>query len=368
MISDTLLRALHRRLIRLPDYHTVGLDDLIPLQATGLAHDHIRVRGLGVLLRVPKQSQLGLSATANLTYQAACFERTAPGRHVPGLHAVLLPDETVPLGALVVDEVPGRPPVLPDDLPAIVHSLAAIHALPVPPASARPPLRDHADPVSQTLGEIRRQASYLDAAELTADARAAIDEELAWAAEFQLDSRRPPITLISFDSHPGNFLILDSGAAVLVDLEKARYGAAGFDLAHATLYTSTTWDLACNAVLDTAETADAYRLWLDLVPAPLADASRPWLLPLRRIMWLWSVTWCAKWRVESRAIAKDTKHTADNTEDWSANLSDQALVDHVAGRVADYLDAGTIAAIRSEWLGDSALTALFSPLLVPPQG
>jgi hypothetical protein len=361
MISDTLLQAIHRRLIRLADYREVMLEDLTPLQATGLAHDHVRVHGRGVLLRVPKQSQLGLSATVNLTYQAACFERAALGWHVPGLHAVLLPDETVPLGALLVDEVPGRPPLLPDDLPAIIGSLAAIHALPVPPASERAPLRDHADPVGETLREIAAQAAHLDAADLSIDARRAIDEELAWAAEFQLGSGRPPVTLISFDAHPGNFLILPSGTAILVDLEKARYGAAGFDLAHATLYTSTTWDVAVNAVLETAETAAAYGHWLDSVPESLADASRPWLLPLRRIMWLWSVTWCAKWRVESRASAKGEKHIADTAEDWSADLSDQALVDHVAGRVADYLNAGTIAAIRSEWLGANALTALLLP-------
>src|SRR3954465_7356956 len=154
MISDTLLRAVHRRLIRLPDYHAIGLDELIPLQATGLAHDHIRVRERGVLLRVPKQSQLGLSATVNLTYQAACFERAAPGRHVPGLHAVLLPDETVPLGALLVDEVPGRPPARPGDLPATVRPLAALRAPLGPTAWARPPLRPPADPVGETLGEI----------------------------------------------------------------------------------------------------------------------------------------------------------------------------------------------------------------------
>jgi hypothetical protein len=361
MISNHLLQAVHRRLIRLADYREVALEDLSPLQETGLAHDHVRVQGHRVLLRVPKQSQLGLSATVNLTYQATCFERAAAGRHVPGLRAVLLPDETVPLGALLVDEVPGRPPVLPDDLPAIMRALASIHSLPVPPASARPPLRDHADPVGETLHEIAGQAACLDAAGLSIQARRAIDEELVWAAEFRLGSGRPPITLISFDAHPGNFLILPSGVAVLVDLEKARYGAAGFDLAHATLYTSTTWDIAVNAVLETAVTAAAYSHWLDSVPVSLADASRPWLLPLRRIMWLWSVTWCAKWRVESRAAAKDAKHSADNTEDWSADLSGQALVDHVTCRVADYLDAGTIAAIRSEWLDANELTALLPP-------
>ena len=104
----------------------------------------------------------------------------------------------------------------------------AIHALPVPPASGRPPLRDHVDPVGETLHEIGIQAAHLNAADLSTQARRAIDEELAWAAEFQLGSGNPPITLISFDAHPGNFLILPSGTAVLVDLEKARYGAAGF--------------------------------------------------------------------------------------------------------------------------------------------
>lgn len=41
------------------------------------------VAGHGVLLRVPKQSQLGLSAASNLTYQAACFERAGPGATCP---------------------------------------------------------------------------------------------------------------------------------------------------------------------------------------------------------------------------------------------------------------------------------------------
>ena len=148
---------------------------------------------------------------------------------------------------------------------------------------------------------------------------------------------------------------------MLVDLEKARYGAAGFDLAHATLYTSTTWDIAVNAVLETAEMAAAYSHWLDSVP-------HRW--PMRR------APGCCRYgescvavvgdvvrqvAVQSRAAAKNAKHIADNTEDWSADLSDQALVDHVADRVADYLDAGTIAAIRSEWLGANALTALLPP-------
>ena len=40
------------------------------------------------------------------------------------------------------------------------------------------------------------------------------------------------------------------------------------------------------------------------------------------------------------------------------DICDAALVDHVAGRVADYLDPVTIAAVRSEWLTANPLTDL----------
>jgi len=94
------------------------------------------------------------------------------------------------------------------------------------------------------------------------------------------------------------------------------------------------------------------------MPTELAEASRPWLLPLRRVMWLWSVTWCAKWRVQSRAALKDAKHRQASTEDWSAELSEPALVRHVAGRVDDYLHPDTVTRVRDEWLNHNALTDL----------
>ncbi|MDX1656380.1 MAG: aminoglycoside phosphotransferase family protein, partial [Candidatus Competibacteraceae bacterium] len=72
MPVQPLLSSLARRL-------EVDVARLEPLPTTGLAHDHVRLSGSGRLLRVPKQSQLGLSAAANLAYQAACFKRAAPG-------------------------------------------------------------------------------------------------------------------------------------------------------------------------------------------------------------------------------------------------------------------------------------------------
>lgn len=357
MKSQTTLPALHAALLREPRFAGVRREELTPLATTGLAHDHVRVAGSGLLCRVPKQSQLALDAEANLVYQATCFARAAASGHVPRLHAVLPPGDGLPLGALVVEEIAGRPPTLPDDLPAIAEALAAIHRLPLPDPADRPPLKDHADPVAETLAEVRRQGAYLDEARLHPDARTAIGEELAWAEALAAQPHAMPTTLISFDAHPGNFLITPEGRAVLVDLEKARYGGPGFDLAHATLYTSTTWDVATYAVLGPEQTADVYARWLSAMPAALGEAARPWLLPLRRIMWLWSVTWCAKWRVESRA-ARRPAQPGGSAEDWSAELSAADLVAHVAGRVADYLHPDSIARVRQDWQGRHALTEL----------
>jgi aminoglycoside phosphotransferase (APT) family kinase protein len=350
-----LRAALARR--GLPAGPGAAAPQLEPLATTGLAHDHVRIAGTGLLCRVPKQSQLALDAEANLAYQAACFQRAGPSGHVPRLHAVLPPGEGLPLGALVVEEIAGRPPALPGDLPAIAEALAAIHRLPLPEPAARPPLKDQSDPIGETLAEVRRQGEHLPRAGLAPEALAAVREELDWAEALAARPRAMPVALISFDAHPGNFLIDPSGRAVLVDLEKARYGGPGFDLAHATLYTSTTWDVATRAVLTPEQTAEAYARWLAAVPAGLGEAARPWLLPLRRIMWLWSVTWCAKWRVESRA-ARKAAAAGGSAEDWSAELSGADLVAHVAGRVADYLDPETIARVRGDWLGRHGLTAM----------
>ena len=73
------------------------------------------------------------------------------------------------------------------------------------------------------------------------------------------------------------------------------------------------------------------------------------------MMWLWSTSWCAKWLAESVATPK-----GGSTENWTHALSDRAFVDHVAGRVADYLAPATVESIRAEWHGDNALTALLS--------
>ncbi|MFT3957151.1 MAG: phosphotransferase [Piscinibacter sp.] len=308
----------------------------------GLAHLHLRLVGSGVLARVPKQSQMDLPAAANLAYQAACFERASASGHAPRLHGVLQPSPALPRGALLVEEIIGMPARLPHDLAAIADALAALHSLPLPAAQARAPLLDAADPLAELSGQIDAQAVHLDAARLDPASRQAIEARRAALATHCARAGRSPKRLIAFDAHPGNFIVRGDGRAVLVDLEKARYGLPPLDLAHATLYTSTTWDAASSALLSVAEVRDFQSRWL-----ARCDGASAWqdeLLPLRSAMWLWSITWCAKWRVLSSHEARG----GGDGEDWSDGNSEAALVAHVRGRVDHYLSPQGVARVMAE--------------------
>jgi thiamine kinase-like enzyme len=347
-IAD-LLPALHGALIQRPEFAALAPEDLEPFPTTGLAHDHVAVAGTDLLLRVPRQSQMRLDAIRNLAYQGACFDRFSKGGHTPRLYAVLPPSEALPMGALIVDRIRGRVLNAPDELPAAAEALASIHALPVPDEARRAPLIYQSDPMTATLAEVRTQAEFLEAASPDPDSLAMIRSELADATEHAARGPSPPVVPISFDAHPGNFLADDAGRAYLVDLEKGRYGGAGFDLAHATLYTSTTWDVATHSEPTRAEIAEFYDAWRAAMPELLAARLEPFLMPMRRLMWLWSVTWCAKWRVESAKQARADKHEAADTEDWSADNTEAALIDHVRGRVDLYLSPEIVARVRADW-------------------
>lgn len=314
---------------------------LVPLIDKGLAHHHVRVAGSGWLARVPKQSQMGLPATQALDYEAACFERTALSGHVPALRGRLPVSPALPRGALLVDEVIGRPARLPEDLDAIVHALAAIHSLPLPHTGGAP-LLDPTDPLTALRDEIDAQARHLDAAGLVPRARAQVERERKRFSSLCAQTARPSRRLIAFDGHPGNFLVRPDGVAMLVDIEKARYGHPPLDLAHATLYTSTTWDVETYAELTPAQVIAGYETWQ--AHCDVGPALRPWFVPLRAAMWLWSITWCAKWRVLSPHAA----HERADGEDWSREHSSDALIAHVRGRVDDYLSPPSIERVVDE--------------------
>jgi len=344
------LDALHQALAARPDCAGVARADLEHLDVGGIAHDHIRVRGLAiptpnstaapVLLRVPRLSQWGLAPAENLDYQRACFERAEASGVTPRLLGVLPVGRAVPMGALLVEEIAGRKPRLPGEMAAIARTLARIHAMPVPARDQRPPLRVHENAVAGTLAAVETQAGFMPAAGIAPAARAMIEEELAWARDFADEAAaRPQIPhLVATDAHPGNFLVTGDGRAVFVDLEKMLYGAPAIDLAHASLYTSTMWDPDVAGALATEEVAAFLAAYFEAAGPALAAEARPWVVPMRRLTWLRTLTWCIRWRVLSA-----------RAEDWSAERLAPAVRAHIEAVVADYVSPGRIEAIRAEW-------------------
>jgi hypothetical protein len=348
--GNRLLEALRETLIQQWPNGSAWADlRMEPLKAKGLAHDHVRLLGTGWLARIPKQSQMQLAASDNLIYQRACFDRASPAGHSPRCIHVLEPSASLPRGALIVQEINGRSAQLPQDLPLMARSMAALHRIALPPEENCAPLLHTADPLQAMWDEVSLQAAYLPQAALASEAAARIHAELERFRNTCQGSARPLKRLIAFDGHPGNFVISPEGdgheKAYLVDLEKCRYSYPGFDLAHATLYTSTTWDTDSQTILQPDDVLATYRTWGAQVDEALALDAQRWHLPLRRAMWLWSVTWCAKWRVASRAEAAK----AQDGEDWSAQNLDPALARHVRERVDHYLSNEGVAWVCAEF-------------------
>ena len=305
--------------------------DLEPMPLKGVAHDHVRVVGRGVVARVPRWSQVGLAPADNLAYQAAAFTRAAPGGHTPELADVLEPRPGLPMGALLVTEIVGRPPRLPADMPAIAEAPASLHRLPPPAEPA--PLANPADPVAATLALVLRQSAHFDDADLDPMALMRIEMELG-AAQADRITTPVPVTLVGTDTHPGNFLIDAAGKAWFTDLEKAQYGHPAIDLAHASLYTSTMWDPDVAAALGKADVAAFHAAWERAVPAALAAAVRPWLKPLRRLTWLRSLSWMARWKIEGDRLSPGMP---------------EALRAHLQRRVEDVFLPATIDRVRADW-------------------
>ncbi|MCG5243083.1 aminoglycoside phosphotransferase family protein [Azospirillum doebereinerae] len=325
------MTPLHAALTRLPGLAALSADALEPMPLKGVAHDHVRLRGHGLVARVPRWSQMGLDPLAALDHQATAFRRAEPSGHTPRLVALLPPGEGLPMGALLVTEILGRTPRLPADMPAIARALAALHRLPVPADPA--PLPAPADPVAALLAQVERQAAWFAGAALSPDAHRLIDAELD-AARAAQPAGPHLVTPVGVDTHPGNFLIDANGKAWFTDLEKLQYGHPAMDLAHASLYTSTKWDPAVDTALTDAEVAAFHAAWVDAVPAALAEAVRPGLKPLRRLTWLRTLSWMARWSREGTALSPGMP---------------EPLRAHMDAHAADILRAERIERVRRDW-------------------
>jgi aminoglycoside phosphotransferase (APT) family kinase protein len=334
MLDATTLAA---ALSRLPHWRAVEPAALEKLPDKGLAHAHWRIAGKGVLVRVPRAPDRDQA----LLRQATCFRRIEPSGRAPRLYAVIEPGAELSGGALIIEEIVGRPPRWPAELSLVAETLAAIHALPLPSPEQRPPLPDPPDPFAATLTVIEGNRVFLETAGAGAATIRQIDDELAWARAYAADPppAGAPRTFVIADAHPGNFIVTPAGQAKFVDLEKGGYGAPAIDVAHATLRPSTRWDAECGTVLTRDEIARFVHAYFTAAGPAIEQAIRPTLMPMRRLTWLRTTLAFARFKVERAADA----------------LSREAAA-HAEVVIADSLSEATINYIRSEWLGPDILT------------
>jgi len=298
------------------------------------------------LARVAYAHEGDASAAGRLQAQAYAFRHLEPAGRTPRLRDVIPPRAGLPGGALVVDFIDGRAPALPDELDLMADTLARIHALPLPPASAPLPRQDN--PFVDTLEGIELNARrFLDKAVPDPDARADIAEELRALRGMvpTLGRHAQPLTVALADTHPGNFIVDRAGIAWFVDLEKVHVGSPAIDLAHATLPTSTLWHPDVGKVLTRDEVRGFYDSYRARIGARAADALQPWLAPMRRLTWLRTTLFMARWRVETRSLRDPS-----NPAQWSDAGLDARMKAHIDARIDQCFRRDTIRGIRAEWL------------------
>jgi thiamine kinase-like enzyme len=347
-----LLRELHR----VPALAHLRENDLASLSSKGTAHGHVAilppVDGRNLVVRIAYAFPNDPTAAQRLIVQAEAFRRCAPSNATPRLFATVPPSAATPGGLLIVDRIDGRPPQLPQELALMARSLAAIHALPVPPQQQAAPIPFPADAVTALLQTVETNAVFFDRMQMDDASRRALREELEFAHAYANSKSRgtPEPVLALADTHPGNFLVDAEGKAWFVDLEKVHYGAAAIDLAHATLYTSTRWDRDVDIALSRNAIAQFYRTYLARIGEARAQRLRPFLLPLRRMTWLRTMAFTARWSVQT-----DPTYSGTEPDRWSdTGLSSEMKV-HTQATIADFYRPQTIERIRSEWLEGESL-------------
>ena len=315
------------------------------LPATGTAHGHVRLAN-GSLARIAYAHDGDPSAAVRLATQAEAFRHLAPAGRTPKLHAIVKPQPGLPGGALIVDFVEGRAPRLPDDLPALADTLVRLHSLPLPAASSTIPRQKN--PFLETLEAVELNAMrFLDKAVPDSGSRAEIAEELRLMRGMALAfaQRKQPLSVALADTHPGNFIVDMAGLAWFVDLEKVHVGSPAIDLAHATLATSTLWHPDIGQLLSRDEVQRFYDLYLDKVGKKRAAELQPWLLPMRRLTWLRTTLFMARWRVQTR-----TPRDPSDPGQWSDAGLEPRMKAHIDAAIDRCFDRDFVRAVRAEWL------------------
>ena len=297
----------------------------------------------GRLARVAYAHEGDASAAGRLHAQAAAFRHLEPAGRTPRLHDVIEPRAGLPGGALIVDFIDGRAPRLPHELELMADTLARIHALPLPPAGS--PIPRQSNPFLETLEAVELNAQrFLDKAVPNPGARGEIAEELRTMRDMapSLGRQVQPLTVALADTHPGNFMVDRSGVAWFVDLEKVHVGSPAIDLAHATLPTSTLWHPDVGTRLTQADVQAFYDSYLARIGRPKAESLQPWLIPMRRLTWLRTTLFMARWRVETRGPRDPT-----NPSQWSDAGLDARMKAHIDAQIDECFSPSVIRAIRA---------------------
>jgi aminoglycoside phosphotransferase (APT) family kinase protein len=315
------------------------------LPATGTAHGHVRLKD-DRLARIAYAYEDDPTAAARLHLQAEAFRYLEPAGRTPRLHEVIEPRTGLPGGALIVDFIEGRAPLLPDELEPMADTLARLHALPLPASGS--PIPRQENPFRTTLEVVEEGARrFLDAAIPDVAARAEIVEELGLMRDRAppLAGRPQHLSVALADTHPGNFIVDRAGIAWFVDLEKVHVGSPAIDLAHATLPTSTVWHPDVGKVLSTAEVKGFYDSYLARIGDTRAAELRPWLQPMRRLTWLRTTMFMARWKVQT-----ESPRDPSDPSQWSDAGLSPAMREHLRSRIAFAFERETIRSIRAEWL------------------
>ena len=316
------------------------------LPATGTAHGHVRLPN-GHLARVAHAHEGDATASVRLYTQAEAFRYLEPAGRTPRLHGVMHARPGLPGGALIVDFIDGRPPRLPDELGALAETLARIHTLPLPAAGS--PIPRQVNPFLETLELIELSATrFLDKAVPDAAACAEIADEIRLMSgeATTLGRREQPLSVALADTHPGNFIVDRQGIAWFVDLEKVHVGSAAIDLAHVTLPTSTLWHPDIGRALTPPQVRSFQDDYLARIGEERAARLRPWLVPMRRLTWLRTTLFMARWRVETRS-----PRNPSNPTQWSDAGLDHKMRRHIDAHIDQFFTREAIRFIRSEWLG-----------------
>ena len=150
----------------------------------------------------------------------------------------------------------------------------------------------------------------------------------------------------------GNFIVDREGIAWFVDLEKVHVGSPAIDLAHATLPTSTLWHPDVGQILTRGQVAGFYAHYLARIGEARAAELEPWLMPMRRLTWLRTSMFMARWRVQTR----QPRDPGDPGQ-WSDAGLEPAMKAHLQARIDQCLGRDQIRAIRAIFAASTRASA-----------